>query len=224
MIQFNLLPDIKVQYLKSKRRKHTVVVSSVIASIVSVALLVLLLAIVHGVQKKSLSDLNADIKTKSTELQSTPDLTKVLTIQNQLQELSTLHDGKPVATRMYDYLSQVTPNDISINKADVDFQQSAISLSGSAKDLATINKFVDTLKFTKYSTASGAQNKEAFTKVVLTNFGTDNNKSTYTVTFAFDPVIFQQTEEVKLEVPDIISTRSKVERPAALFQDTEEAN
>lgn len=224
MIQFNLLPDIKVQYLKSKRRKHAVVLASIIASIASVALLVVLLVVVHGVQKKSLSDLNADIKTKSTELQDTKDLTKILTIQNQLQALTGLHDSKPQATRFYDYLSQVTPNDAMINKATIDFAQSTISLTGSSKDLATMNKFVDTLKFTKYSAESGVKDKEAFSKVVLTSFSRDAERATYTVDFGFDPVIFRQTEVVKLEVPDIISTRSKVERPAALFEQAEEAN
>lgn len=224
MIQFNLLPDIKVQYLKSKRRKHTVVLASIIASVASVAILALLLVVVHGVQKKSLNDLNKDIKARSTELQNTPDLTKVLTIQNQLQELPTLHDSKPVATRVYDYLSQVTPNEISISKTTVDFKLNTVSMTGSAKDLATVNKFVDTLKFTKYSTTSGVKGKEAFSKVVLKSFSRDTDSATYTIDFAFDPIIFKQTEEVKLEVPDIISTRSKVERPAALFQDTEETN
>lgn len=223
MIQFNLLPDIKVQYLKSKRRKHTIVLASVITSIVSVALLAMLLVIVHGVQKKSLSDLNKDIKSKSAELQSTPDLTKILTIQNQLQALPALHDSKPVATRVYDYLSQLTPNEVSINKATVDFEGSIVNLTGSSNDLAMVNKFVDTLKFTKYDTTSGVQDKEAFSKVVLKAFTRDSDSATYTIEFTFDPVIFSQTEEVKLEVPDIISTRSKVERPAALFQD-EEAN
>lgn len=221
MIQFNLLPDIKIQYLKSKRRKHTIVLVSIITCIASVAVLALLLTIVHGVQKKSLSDLNKDIKAKSSELQSTPDLTKILTIQNQLHALPALHDSKPVATRFYDYLSQVTPNDVSISKATVDFKGNTVSLSGSSKDLATANKFIDTLKFTKYDTTSGVQDKEAFSKVVMKSFSRDSDKAIYTIEFMFDPVIFKQTEEVKLEVPDIISTRSKVERPAALFQDEE---
>lgn len=221
MIQFNLLPDIKIQYLKSKRRKHAVVLASVITGIASVALLVMLLVVVHGVQKKSLSDLNKDIKARSSELQSTPNLTKVLTIQNQLQALPGLHDSKPVANRFYDYLSQVTPNDVSVSKASVDFATSTVSLSGSSKDLAIANKFIDTLKFTKYDTTSGIKDKEAFSKVVMKSFSRDADKATYTIDFVFDPVIFKQTEEVKLEVPDIISTRSKVERPAALFQNEE---
>lgn len=224
MIQFNLLPDIKIQYLKSKRRKHTVVLTSIIASIASVAILTMLLVVVHGVQKKSLSDLNRDIKDRSAELQSTPDLTKVLTIQNQLQALPDLHDSKPVATRFYDYLSQVTPNDVSITKATIDFQTNTVALAGSSGNLATVNQYIDTLKFTKYSTTNGVSDKEAFSKVVLRTFSRDNNQATYNIEFSFDPTIFKETEEVTLEVPDIISTRSKVERPAALFQDTEGVN
>lgn len=218
MIQFNLLPDIKIQYLKAKRQKHMVVLGSVIAILVSLTIFVLLLTVVYGLQKKNLSDLNRDIKTASEELKGTKDLTKILTVQNQLKALPGLHDQKVVATRLFDYLSQTTPAAASIAKLNVDYELSTMSISGSADQLTTVNTYTDILKFTKYSTKKDKTEKNAFTDVVLSAFSRDNESTTYTITLKFDPVIFAGSEDVKLTVPEIISTRSEVDKPAALFQ------
>lgn len=217
-IQFNLLPDIKVEYLKAKRQQHLVVLVSVVAGIIALTIFALLISVVYGVQKKNLSDLNADIKSSSSELQNTKDLTKILTVQNQLRALPGLHQKKTVSSRLYDYLSQVTPLGASIAKLDVDFSVDTLEVSGSASDLATVNKYADTLKFTKYTTKTQKGEKNAFTNVVLSNFTVDAKSTTYSITLKFDPLIFNETQTVTLTVPNIISTRSEVDKPTALFQ------
>jgi len=55
---------------------------------------------------------------------------------------------------------------------------------------------------------------------VLTNFSRDKKGATYTITTSFDPVIFSEASDVALTVPNIISTRSAVEQPTALFQNS----
>lgn len=217
-IQFNLLPDIKIEYLKARRQQHLVVLVSVLTSIAFVAIFVLLISFVFGLQKKNISDLNGDIKSASNELNSTKDLTKILTVQNQLNVLPGLHDKKILSSRLYDYLSQVTPTDASIAKINVDYALFTIVVSGKGKDLATVNKYVDTVKFTKYNTKADKTEKNAFSEVVLQSFSVDKDGVTYDIGFKFDPLIFDATQTVKLTVPQIISTRSEVDKPAALFQ------
>ncbi|HSX30222.1 MAG TPA: hypothetical protein VLE73_06725 [Candidatus Saccharimonadales bacterium] len=222
MIQFNLLPDIKIQYLRARRQKHLVLLSSVVVIIASVSLLVLLISVVFVLQKKNLSDLNGDIKESSAELENTPDLNKMLTVQNQLQSLETLHESKPVATRVFGYINQATPASASIARLVVDFDKFTLSVSGSADNLITVNTFADTLKFTTYHTASNDNDeKRAFSAVTLSSFGRDTRGATYTITLTFDPTIFSEKEDVKLTVPKKITTRSEVEQPSALFQKAE---
>jgi hypothetical protein len=218
-IQFNLLPDIKIQYLKAKRQQHLVVLASIVTSLVALSVFVLLLTVVYGLQKKNLNDLNTDIKAASSELKSTKDMDKILTVQNQLAALPSLHDKKVVSTRLYDILSQVTPATASISKLNVDFVTGTMTIAGSADGLATVNKYADTLKFTNYSTKTVKTEKHAFSDVVLNSFTRSNDATTYEMGLKFDPVIFAGTEEIKLTVPEIISTRSEVDRPAALFQE-----
>lgn len=221
MVQFNLLPDIKIEYLKAKRQKHMVVLISVIAVAVGLAFVLFMFTVVHVLQKKNISDLKKDIKSSSDELRATPELTKVLTVQNQLKALPALHDEKSVSSRLFTYLSQVTPSSASIAKLNVDFANNSMSLSGSADGLTTVNTFVDTLKFTKYSDSESgdSDNKNAFSGIVLANFSRDNETATYTINLTFDPLIFSETADTKLVVPSITTTRSQVAKPAALFQE-----
>jgi Tfp pilus assembly protein PilN len=218
MIQFNLLPDIKIQYLKAKRQEHAVILASIVAVIAAATVLILLLAVVHGLQKKSLSDLNGDIKVASDELKRTPNLTKILTVQNQLNALPALHDQKAVSSRLFTYLSTLTPSAASISDLTLDYELGTLTVSGSADSLTTVNKYVDNLKFTQYNTQADSTKKNAFSEVVLTSFSRDAEQTSYTLIFKFDPLIFAGTEEVALTVPKIISTRSEVDKPAALFQ------
>lgn len=219
MIQFNLLPDIKIQYLKAKRQKHLVVLISTIVIIGSVAVLVLLATTVFGLQRKNINDLTKDIETATNELQSTPDLNKILTVQNQLNSLPQLHNDKPVASRVFGYINQATPNNASIARLLVNFEENNMTISGAASSLQTVNKFVDTLKFTEFTTNGDSTKKRAFSDVVLVNFGRDASSATYTIDLSFDPIIFSEQEKINLKVPKIISTRSEVEQPEVLFED-----
>jgi Tfp pilus assembly protein PilN len=218
MIQFNLLPDVKLNYIKAKKTKKTAVFVSTAAGGTVVLIVVLLFLAVNVFQKQHLNDLNSDIKKYSNQLNNTTDLNKILTIQNQLKSLPQLHDKKAVATRLFTYLSQVTPAQASIAQTSIDFKANTLSISGSADSLNTINQFADTLKFTKYK--AGDQTGSAFSNVVLTSFSHGDKDSSYQLNVAFDAVIFDSANDVTLSVPHIISTRSETEKPTDLFQKT----
>ena len=224
MIQFNLLPDIKQQYLKAQRQKLLVIFISTVVCIASLTLFIVLLLVVGVWQKKSISDLNSDIKRYNNQLKSTSDLDKILTVQNQLRSLNGLHDKKPDVSRLFGYLEQVTPANASITKMDIDYEKNTISVSGSAQSLEVVNTYVDTLKFTEYKITGGEgktnNTKKAFADVVLSNFGRAE-ATTYTIEASFDPVIFSQLSDVELTVPQKTTTRSTTEQPTDLFtQDT----
>jgi Tfp pilus assembly protein PilN len=220
MVQFNLLPDIKIAYLRAKRQKHMVVLISTVAIIAGIALLVIMITIVEVLQRKSISDLNKDIASASSELRGTKDLTKILTVQNQLKSLPGLHDAKAVSSRLYTYLSQVTPSKASIAKLSIDYETNALTISGTADNLTTVNTFTDTLKFTTFTTGEDttATGQKAFSDVVLGTFSRDDKTATYTINFQFDPLIFGKADDIRLTVPSIVTTRSEVDKPTALFQ------
>jgi Tfp pilus assembly protein PilN len=215
MIQFNLLPDVKLEYIKARRLKRSVVLISGLVVAASLTLLIIMFVGVVVFQKKHMNDLSADIKTDKSKLESVQDLDKILTVQNQLGSLPALHDQKPVTSRLFTYLPQLTPQQASISDLTLDFDAQTLSVKGTADTISTINKFVDTLKFTDMKI--GDEQKRAFSAVVLSTFDR-TDKASYEITFKFEPAIFDSKNDVSLVVPNIISTRSETEKPEPLFQ------
>lgn len=202
MIQFNLLPNVKLEYVKTQRTKRMLTMVSVIVSIASIGVLLLSIVAVDVVQKKSLNDLNGDINRYSTQLKSVKDLDKILTVQNQLSTLTSLHSKKPVASRLFTYISQVTPSQIKeLNQLSVDFTTNALTIGGSAPSLDVVSTYTDTLKAAMYKTDAGNASTHAFSNVVLSSFGRSDSDATFTITCSFDPIIFNSADNVTLKVP-----------------------
>ena len=233
MVQFNLLPDVKINYIKARRAKRTIMMSSILVSGVALFLFVFMFIVVNGVQKKHLSDLSTDIAQSKSQLKSKPDLAKILTIQSQLNSLTQLHKDKPVASRVLGFMQKVTPQNVSISGLTVTFKDQTMKITGSADSLESVNTFVDTLKFTDYvltplnSTdgSSASAPKPAFSQVVLTSFTvasntqSDKNKAvSYGVTLKFAQPLFLSDKNADLQVNKQITTRSEVEKPSAVFQ------
>jgi len=222
MIQLNLLPDVKLEYIKAQRSRRLVLSVSVLVALASVALLVLLLG-VSGLQKKHLSDLNDDIQTQTSKLQHEPQINKMLTVQNQLQSLTALHANMPAVSRLFEFLNEVTPSTANVTDFNVDFTKQTMTITGTADSLSSVNKYVDTLKFTTFTTSDNDSAQPAFSNVVLSNFSVNtsshdsNQAANYTITLAYNPIIFDITQNVKLAVPNLVTTRSQV-NPGDLFK------
>jgi Tfp pilus assembly protein PilN len=206
MIQFNLLPDVKQEYLRSRRTKQLVVLIAFAASAVSVTALVLLLVSVKLIQVKSMHDADRDITKYSNQLKALPDIDKILTVQNQLTTLTGLHDDKAVVSRIFGYLQQTTPATVSLNSLTIDYTANTMTVSGAATALDQVNVYVDTLKQTTFTTDQNSDAAKAFSNVVLSSFGRDDKGSTFSLTFAYNPDIFNSANTVTLAVPHIITS------------------
>jgi hypothetical protein len=184
---------------------------SVIASAAALVIFVFLLMTVHVFQKKNMSDLTKDIATSSKELRQTPNLSKMLTVQSQLNSLTGLHDAKPTTSRLFSFMNQLTPTEASISQLKLDMETKSVSISGEATTLDVVNRFVDSIKYTKYKTADSSDTKQAFSNVVLTTFDRDEKKATYTIDFAVDTDIFSNASDVTLLVNGAAATNTEAQ-------------
>jgi Tfp pilus assembly protein PilN len=225
MIQFNLLPDIKLEYLKAQRQRRLVISIALIASLVSVLITGSLFSYTL-IQKHQLNNLASDIKQKSSTVSSQKNLRDILTIQNQISTLTTLHEQEPQASDLVTYLNQIVPVTANIGSFSIDFNADTITISGSADSLVTINQLVDSFKFATYSILGGATNQQAFSNVVLTSFSiaTSQNLPSYTITLNFDPTLFNNSDSITLIVPSKDTTRSELGQPTILFKQTNSTN
>lgn len=221
MVQLNLLPDVKLQYIKAKHTKRFVVLVSSLVIVVSLSLLIIMLGFVYGVQKKHSNDLEHDIEKGIATIKSTPEIDKILTIQNQLQVVNTKHEEKPAAIRVLPYIAQMLPAGAKLTQLSTDFTGGTMNISGTTASINDTNKLVDTLKFAEYRTKKDDPNQEqtgkAFSEVVVVSYGADKTTSTFSINMKFDPILFKNTETVELSVPSIVSTRSNTEKPNIEF-------
>ena len=218
MIQFNLLPNVKLQYIKLQRTKRLVIIISLALASASLALLIVMVLTVQVAQKKHITDVGKDITTQVASLKKVKDLDKILTIQNQLNSLPALHEKKPVTSRVFSYISQLTPATASIANLTIDFTLNTVTISGTAESLTVANQYADTLKFATYK-VDGKEGGRPFTNVV-TSLSRDTKLTTFVLTASFDPVLFEGSASPVLTVPSIISTRSETEKPT-LFKENE---
>lgn len=211
MVQFNLLPDVKLEYVKVRRTRNLMAAIALVVGAVSLGIMLFSLFYVQVVQRKSLSDLNDDITKYSKEIKNIDDLDQILTVQNQLRTLTGLHNDKPSASRLFGFITQVTPSQASLNKLGVNFAESKMTIGGAAPTLDVVSTYTDTLKATKFITTASNQPQKAFSEVVLSSFARDDKGATFTITLKYEPTLFKMTEAPQLIIPKgVVTNQSNV--------------
>jgi Tfp pilus assembly protein PilN len=226
-LQFNLLPNVKQQYLKAKHTKRTVIAGSIAAMALALFILLFMIITVDVINKKKLSDADKNISNYSQQLKNIPNINKILTIQNQLQSVATLHQSKHITSRLYQYLPQVTPSNVCLGQITLDTTANSLLLQGTTDSLKSINVFIDTLKFTTYTQGGQGTGKKAFPTVSETSFSLSPSSAngtlcagkpapaSYQLTIAYDPALFSNSQSVSLNVPSGESTtRSVLDDPS----------
>lgn len=224
MIQLNLLPDVKLEYIKAEKLRSLVASISVIVTAIAVVILVIML-IVDFAQKADISSVKNQINTSTSTLKAKPSINTILTVQNQLKSLTSLYASRPVASSLFTtYLSQVTPEAVSLNQFTADFVKHNLVLSGATNNLTTVNQYVDTLKLTTYSINGSSSSTGAFSNIVLTNFGYNSDATnpaqaaSFTIDLDFDPNLFSATQTINLNIPNIILTHAQSADINSLFE------
>lgn len=209
-VQFNLLPDVKLKHIETQRSKNLVISISLLVSGIALGIFILLLLSVQVVQKKQLSDAQKKATSLNQQVQSVPNLNKVITVQNQLTTLSTLHQGKHVSSRIFRYFPQMTPSGVNITSLAVDFVGNTMTISGTADSHKTVNSFISTMKATSYKIGSQDSNHTAFPSVVESSFSVTPHSSTFVINATFDPILFANNlpSTPLLQVPRLSSTRA----------------
>lgn len=200
MIQFNLLPDVKKEYVKAKRMKRLIISAATLISAGSVAVTVLMFSFVRVGQSSHINALTDDIKNTNKKIQNTPNINSILTVQNQLSLLTELHEKKPETSRVFNYLAYVSPAAVRITAFDLDTLNNRLQLEGTADTIVTINKFVDNLEAVVYAQSGNtAEEKKVFSNV-LTELSGTNDGASFTITMSFESAIFDNKQQVILRL------------------------
>ncbi|MDO8335499.1 MAG: hypothetical protein Q7T74_01800 [Candidatus Saccharibacteria bacterium] len=220
MIELNLLPDIKQEFVQARRQKRVVIAGMILTSIISVALVVLLGFYAYAAQTLRQKLADDTIASKSKELKSQKNLVRNLTIQNQLSSIDKLHEAKPVYQRLFDYLKVLNPeapNNVSISKVTIlttEDGSNALLIEASAKDYQAVTVFKDTLEnaqlvYVDPDSDSKAKTKTPlFSSVVLSDTGIGKDSSgkqvaSFKATVIYEPDAFAWTvKDPTIQVPN----------------------
>jgi hypothetical protein len=190
-------------------------------SILAIVVTAFLLVEVKVIQKHEIAKYNNQITSDNSSLNQVPDLNSILKINDAIQVLPSLYNSRPDVTRLSGYLAAITPAQISLASLNMNFTANTLSISGNADSINTIDTFVDTLKFCEYTLGSGTTDYPAFSNVVLANYSYSPSAvagQSFSITADFSPEIFATKDSnVKLIVPNKITTRSDLDQPTNLF-------
>lgn len=122
MIEINLIPDVKQELLKAQRARAVVISASIVTSIIAMGVVMVILIYMFGVQGVRSLYLDGQIDSKGKQFSSIEDLSKILTIQNQLKTISDLNGQKKMDARVFDMIAAITPqgdNTVSFSQITV---------------------------------------------------------------------------------------------------------
>jgi hypothetical protein len=241
MIEINLIPDVKQQYLKARKMRNLAVTFSIFAGLAAGALVVIsILFLLVQVGREKLAD--DGIKNEYAELSQVSDLSNLVTIQNQLSLISGQHGSKSMNSRLFSVLQSVNPsapNDVRFTAVELDPSSNLLTLEGVASagypSVEALKKTIANVRFEYKESPDG----ETMTipiadelEVGETSFGeTSDGRRVlrFEMTLKYPNVLFtNEAHDARLITPtrEIDVTDSRIQVPDSLFSnpasDTEE--
>jgi len=236
MIQINLVPDVKQEFLKAQRTKRVVITFSVLVGGFFLAITTIMFLLVNVWQQRTISNNDTKITELLGEYRELDDVSKVLTLNSQLTELPILHEDKTAITRLRTYLARLVPDGIKLTNFTMDQDQTVMVMEGIGPDIAAVNKFADTLKNAVYFVYNPTFQdnpdipneipiNKVFNTVILEQVGTENNpdsgneterRATYEIRVVYNPEIFDNSLDVRVIVPRTSSDELELIQPESL--------
>lgn len=232
MIEINLVPDVKQELIRAQRIRSMVITIAILIGSISVAVVVILAMYVFTIQTVRNNLADGDIKKLSGKLAEVKDLSKTLTIQNQLTKMSALNSDKSITSRTFALLTAInppSPNNITISNLNIDTSSKLVTIEGQAPNsYAALEVFKKTIESAKVKYTDSNKDKQEVnlaSSISLTNTSWGEDSSgiktlRFTISFVYAPELFSlASKEVSiatatgnftdsyLGIPDIFADR-----------------
>jgi hypothetical protein len=233
MIEINLVPDVKQELIRAQRVRSTVIGGSIVAGVISLVVVVLLSIYVFGVQSIRGAVSDSAITKGNEELTSVEDLSKILTIQNQLTKISDLNNGKSMTSRVFYLMGNLippAPNNIQLSNLIIDTESKKMTLEGqAANSYAAVEVFKKTIEgarivFTNESDEEEEVNLATNINTGDTSYGEDisgRKVLRFTMSFEYSDELFASTiDNFKVRIATSgNATDSHLGIPSSIFAD-----
>lgn len=221
MVELNLLPDVKREFVRAQRTRRQVIALMVLVGIVAIGLVVAVAIYVYGIQLARNAILDGNIENNATELANVEDIDDYLTIQNQLSVLPDLHAEKHEFVRLFDFLptlNPAAPNNIRISQLAVSAEMGTVTINAQARDYQAVTIFENTIENAelvyRLEDAEEQQRESFIEEIIMSEVGLSEDASgnrivTFTATLIYNPMAFSRdARDVRLAVPTRNTTQS----------------
>jgi hypothetical protein len=206
MIEINLVPDVKQELIQAQRVRASVISLAVLVGIIAAGFVVVLAFWVFAVQTARGAISDNTIKTESQKLSAVEDISKTLTIQNQLSKLAQMHDEKSIDSRIFDILTTINPpepNNVAITSLSLDAATKTIKIEAQAKNgYPALDVFKKTINATTFQFTKDGQKQT----VPLASSMSDSDRSygedasgakvlRFTLSFTYPDELFTRTAQ-----------------------------
>lgn len=148
MIEINLIPDVKQELIRARTQRSAVVSISIVVSLAAIAAVVVLAIYVFGVQTVRSAIADSQIKKGADQLAQVEDLSKILTIQNQLTKINDLNGDKKIDSRVFQILQAIippAPNSVTVSSLTIDTQTNSLTFEGQTPSYPSLETFKKTI-------------------------------------------------------------------------------
>lgn len=220
MIEINLIPDVKLELLKARRQRRNIISMSILVAIVAGGAVALLVFYVFVIQTVAMGFTDRSIKSEFSKLSEVEDLSKILTIQDQLGKVSSLEEQKTRSSRLFDMLETIIPsgdNTVSYSTLKLDTEQHVITIEAEAQNgyeaLEVFKKTIAQTQFNYYTEDMRPQDKpksvniaESSITVADPSYGQNSANQRvlrFTISFKYAPELFStQSKNGKIVGPE----------------------
>lgn len=232
MIEINLIPDVKQELLKAQSQRAKVITISLFTGMVAVGVVILLAVYVFAVQGVRSTLADDAIKKGSEQLSKVEDLSKILTIQNQLAQIDVLNQDKKRDSRIFDVLEAVlppAPNQVLVSSLALDVEQTSLVVEGQTSGFDTLEVFKKTIAgaVVTYTDEGEERSAQLAENISISNisYGEDATGARvlrFTLSFVYPEILFSAsvpTIVIKLTNAGNV-TDSYLGIPRSIFVDT----
>lgn len=224
MVELNLLPDIKKEFLRAQRTRNLVISGAIMTSIIAGGFVVILASTVYVGQQAIKKKLSDDITTSQRNLEAKPEINKYLAIQGQLTAIDKVSSSRSQYARLLDFLpllNPAPPSNVSLTNAMLTKADNSLVMDGEASTFEAVNNFRYTLENAKLQYKVGGQPTETnlFSDVkidrpaIATNEG-GKTRASFKLTLTFAPEAFDMaTTDIKISVPKLTTSNSDQNAP-----------
>lgn len=141
--EINLVPDIKGEMIKALKLRNLIFFICIVVAAASIGMILIVGSIVGG-QSLALEGKKDVLASMSNKVNSYNDLSDFLTIQNQVNKISTITDEKVLSSRIFNFISVLNPtNGDTVKFSEMNLNMAEATLTVEAQANAEVSPFID---------------------------------------------------------------------------------